>query len=79
MKLSVEILDHIFSFVESQRALIACSADPVLSPIAERHRYYNTTVHFGEGWSDCNLIPGWLSQLVSENSRILNYVRILEI
>ncbi len=79
MELSVEILDHIFSFVESKRTLVACSTNPVLSPIVERHLYYNTTVHFGEGWSDLDLIPDWLSQLVSENPRILNYVRILEI
>jgi len=58
---------------------MACSADPVLGPIVERHRYHNTTLHFGDGWSDCDLIPDWLSQLVSENPRILNYVRVLDI
>jgi len=76
MKLSVEILDHIFSFLVSHRdTLIACSADPTLSPIVERHLYHHIIVHVGHGKSNSNR----LSKLVSENTRILHYVKILEI
>jgi len=85
MRLSVEILDHIFSFLLSHREfLIACSKDPLLSPIIERHLYYHVTVHIRHPDSLANskgrvLEPERVSQLVSENPRILNYVRILEI
>lgn len=80
MRLSVEILDHIFSFLVShQDVLFACSKDPVLFPIIERQLYYHTTVHFASGWLDCNFEPDRLSNLVSENPRIVNYVRILQI
>jgi hypothetical protein len=82
MQLSVEILDHIFSFLVPHReTLIACSKDPVLSPIIERHLYHHVIVHFGKRRSDADYIfePGDLSKLVSENPRLLCYVRILEI
>jgi hypothetical protein len=82
MQLSVEILDHIFGFLVSHReTLIACSKDPVLSPIIERHLYYHLNVHFGKRRSDADdaFQPDDLSKLVSENPRILCYVRILEI
>jgi hypothetical protein len=82
MRLSVELLDHIFSFLVShQRTIAACSKDAVLFPIIERQLYYHTTVRFARGWrdSDCGFEPDCLSKLVSENPRILNYVRILQI
>ena len=80
MRVSVEILDHIFSFLVShQRTLIACSKDPVLFPIIERQLYYHTTVYFAEDRLDCKFEPESLSKLVSENPRIVNYVRILQI
>jgi hypothetical protein len=82
MQLSVEILDHIFGFLVSHReTLIACSKDPVLSPIIERHLYYHLNVHFGKRRSDADdaFERDDLSKLVSENPRILCYVRILEL
>jgi len=51
----------------------------VLFPIIERQIYYHTTVHFSTAWRDCNFEQDRLTKLVSENPRILNYVRILEI
>ena len=84
MRLSVEILDHIFSFLVShQETLIACSKDSLLSPIVERHLYYKVIVHIGRGQFNSNYVnafkPNLLSKIVSENPRILRYVRILEI
>jgi hypothetical protein len=80
MRFSVEILDHIFSFlVPHQATLLACSKDPILFPIIERQVYHHTTVHFSTGWLDCNFEPDRLTKLVSEDPRILNYVRILQI
>jgi hypothetical protein len=82
MRLSVEILDHIFSFlVPHRKTLIACSKDSLLSPIVERHLYYHVIVHFGKRSSDADYAfePDDLSRLVCENPRILCYVRILEI
>ncbi len=83
IQLSVEILDHIFSFLVSHReTLITCSKDRVLSPIVERHLYYHVIVHFGhETTDDSNYAfkPDCLSKLISKNPRILYYVRILQI
>ena len=82
MRLSVELLDHIFSFlVSDQRTIISCSKDPVLFPIIERQLYYHTIVRFAKGWreSGCGFEPECLSKLISEDPRILNYVRILQI
>jgi len=82
MRLSVEILDLIFSFLVSHReSLIACSKEPVLSPIVGRHLYYHVIVRIGKRLtnSNCAFEPEHLSKLVSENPRILNYVRILQI
>jgi hypothetical protein len=85
MNLSVEILDHIFSFLVSDRTtLIACSKDPVLSHIVERHLYYIITVGFdalgrGREHSDSDFTSAPLSSFVSENPQILYHVRILRI
>ncbi len=80
MKLSVELLDYIFSFLVSHKTLVACSEDPVLFPIVERHLYYHITVHFAKGWvPDYYYSSDRLYKLVSENPRILNYVRVLRI
>ena len=77
MQLSVEILEHIFSFLISHReTLVACSKDPILSPIVERYLYHHVVVQL-IGTSDFE--PGHLSKLISENPRILYHVRILEI
>ena len=78
MQLSVEVVDHIFSFLVSEReTLVACSEDPVLFPIVERHLYHQITVSIPYGTSN-GFEPGRLIKFVSENPRILNYVRILE-
>jgi hypothetical protein len=80
MHLSLEILDHIFSFLVSHReTLIACSNDPVLSPIIERHLYYHMVVKVGHGETDHAYESNQLSQLISENPRILYHVRILQL
>jgi hypothetical protein len=80
MRFSVEILDHIFSFLVSHRStLFGCSNDPVLSPIIERQLFYHTTVGFATGMLDCTFEPSRLSKIVSKSPRILTYVRILEI
>ena len=79
MKLSVELVDHIFSFLVSDRwTLIACSEDPVLFPMVERHFCHPITVLIPVGNID-GFEPDHLFKLVSENPRILTYVRILEI
>ena len=77
MRFSVEILDHIFSFLVSHHdTLFACSMDPVLFPIIERQLFYHTVVGFAKG---SIFEPECLSKIVSDNPRILNFVRILEI
>ena len=80
MQLSVELVDHIFSFLVSDReTLIACSKDPVLFPMIEKHFYHQITVVIpGYGKID-TFEPDHLFKLVSENPHILTYVRILEI
>src|SRR6266540_2900706 len=81
MQFSVEILDHIFSFlVSSRETLVACSKDPALASIVERHLYYQLVVHIGKPtFHYCSFKPDRLSKLVSKNPLILNYVRILQI
>ena len=79
MKLSVELLDHIFSFLVSHETLTACSEDPVLFPIVERYLYYHITVHFSQGWVSTCYSSDRFYKLISENPRILNYVRVLRI
>jgi len=84
MRLPVEILHHIFSsLVSHQETLVACSQDPVLLPIVERHLYYHVNVFIGRrrsrSISDYALKPDLLSKRLSENPRILHYVRILQI
>ena len=82
MRLSVEVVDHIFSFLLSHReSLIACSKVPRLSPIVERHLYYHVTVHIVDSkpLSRSAFEPEHLSKVLSENPHILNYVRILQI
>ena len=80
---STFILDYIFSFLVSDGGLItliACSKDPVLSPIVERHVYYHVIVEVGV-WSNSGYAfkPNHLSELVSKNPQIVHYVQILEI
>jgi hypothetical protein len=82
MQLSFEILDHIFSFLVSHReTLLACSIDPVLSQIVERHLYYHIIIDVGNERPSSKYAfePGRLSELVSKNPRILYYIRILQI
>ena len=80
MRFSVEVLDHIFSFLVSHHGtLLACSRDPVLSPIIERQLFYHTIVGFATGCLDCTFEPHRLSKMVSESPHIHNFVRILEI
>ena len=84
MKLSVEILDLIFSLLSHRMTLIACSKDPMLSQIVERHLYCYITVYFDNlGRWECmehdDFGPVRLSSFISKNPRILHYVRILQI
>ena len=80
MQLSVEVVDHIFSFlVSDHRTLIACSEDPALFPMVERDFYHQITVSIPCGKTYGDIEPDCLFKLVSENPRILTYVRILEI
>jgi len=84
MQLSVEILDHVFSYLVSHReTLIACSKDPVLFPIVERHLYYHVIVNIGpvpaDREPDYAFEPKRLSELVSKRPHIKHYVRILQI
>jgi len=82
MQLPVEVVDHIFSFLVSDRRTlidIACSEDPVLFPMVERHFFHQITVLIPYGKIDHGFEPDRLFNLVSENPRILTYVRILEI
>ncbi len=57
MQLSVEILDHNFSFLVSHRkTLVACSEDPVLSPIAQYCIYKTRNedkLSAGDKWTKC--------------------------
>jgi len=68
MQLSVEILDRVFGFLVWHReALYACSKDPILFPIVERHLYYDVIVQIA-GIPNCNTFGSdQLSRLVSEN------------
>ena len=80
MKLSVEILDHIFSFLVLHPTLIDCSEDPVLSPIVDRYIYYEISVWFGKRTNyNWTYSLGHLYQLLYENPHILSYVRVLRI
>jgi len=77
----LEILDHIFSFLVPHReTLIACSKDPVLSPIVEKYLYHHLIINIGDQKTPPHsLTPDQLSKLVLENPRILYHVRILQI
>lgn len=78
MKFSDDILDHIFSFLRSQKeTLVVCSKVLALSRIVERHLFYHTIVQINR--SDYVFEENNFSDLVSEKPHILNYVRILEI
>ena len=80
MELPLDILEYIFSFLVSDRkTLIACSKDPVLSPIVEKHRYYHIIVRRTTDDSNNAFEPNHLSQFVSKNPHIVHYVRILQI
>jgi hypothetical protein len=84
MQLSVEILDHIFSFlVNDESTLSSCleSDDPLLSPIAERYLYYQITVCISarEAQSTTLFTPDRLFRFLSENPRVKNYVRVLQV
>ena len=84
MRVSVEILDLIFGFLIPHReALIACSKDQVLSPIVKRHLFYHVIVHLGSRYEKADSMyafePDCLSNLLSEDPRILNHIRILQI
>ena len=71
MKLPAELIDHIFSFLQTDiPSLKACSkAHPLLSRLAERHIYAHIVID--PGAEVCNLILG--------NPRFLDYPRTLEI
>ena len=81
MRLPVEILSLIFSFLVSDIAtLTACSKDPLLFPVVEKHLYYHVTVCFGcktDGHLN-GFRPDDFSKRISENPRIVHYVRILQ-
>jgi len=84
MHLSVEILHHVFSYLVSHReTLIACSKDPALFPIVERHLYHHVIVNLGpipaDREPDYAFEPKRLSELVSKKPYIKHYVRILQI
>ena len=84
MKVSVEILDFIFSLLSHRMTLIACSKDPVLSQIVERHIYCYIHVYFDnlDRWEfleNDEFGPIRLSNFISKNPRILHYVRTLRI
>ena len=81
-QLSVEILDHIFSFLASDRDTLAfCSKDPLLGPIVERHFYSHLTVHMGLVNLESNhaFRPIRLLKFLIENPHIPHYVKTLEI
>jgi hypothetical protein len=78
MKLSVELMDLIFSFLVMDReTLSACSEIPALSRIIERYLYHFLTVYFQPGTNPSN--PRVLSRFIFENPHIPQYVRVLRI
>ena len=81
MRLPVEILNRIFSFLVSDLStLTTCSKDPLLFPIVERHLYYHVHVHFDGRTDNLGTFgPDDLSNRISENPRIVHYVRILHL
>jgi hypothetical protein len=83
MELSVELVDLIFSFLVLDRpTLFTCSRIPALSQIVERYLYHSITVSFCQtAWSDPtnSTNPTILSRFISENPRILPYVRVLHV
>lgn len=79
MQVSVEILDLIFGFlIPHRKALIACSKDQVLSPFVKRHLFYHIIVHLGARYKKADSMyafePDRLSNLLSEDPRILNHI-----
>lgn len=84
MDLSVEVIDHIFSFLKSSaRSLLACSnAHPILAQIVERHLYHHviitTTSHQSNGLGGYNLKTPHLIKLLFRKPKIVDSVRILE-
>ena len=81
MDLSLDIIDHIFSFLRSHpNSLIACSeAHPNFSLIAERHQFYHIVIHTGFTEFAYSFKPTCLVELISKTPRIVNHVRVLQI
>ena len=80
-----DIIDHILSFLQSDPVSLKTCAQshPILSKIAERHIYANTTIlsdyHSGIVSDEHCLRVCELSKTLSDNPYIANYVRSLEI
>jgi hypothetical protein len=70
--LPLEIIDHIFSFLHSDRATLEiCSrAHPILLKLVQQHLYANTTIRN---------VPAEIFTLMSDSLCIANYVRSLHI
>jgi len=81
MNLPVEVIDHIFSFLQSDPAsLRACSkAHPSLSQLAEPHLYSYILLKAGGDSSDQGFWPSNLAKLLSKRPHIARYIRSLEI
>jgi len=81
MKFSIEIVDHIFSFLipNHRQTLIGCSKDPVLSPIVDRLLYRHVKIRFGTFIDSNAFEPGHFIKLLSENPHIGCHVRGLHI
>jgi hypothetical protein len=78
MLLSPEVVEHILSFLRTDILVLkSCSqAHPLLSAPAERYLYYTMTVDTKAG-GDADITE--LSRQLSDNPRIRNYVRILQV
>jgi len=81
MSLPPDVLDHIFSFLQSDPvALKACSeSHPTLSQLVERHLYARITLYEDDAVDDKGLGTAEYTKLLIDRPYIVDYIRILEI
>lgn len=81
MSLPPDVLDHTFSFLQSDPVTLkACAkTHPMLSQIVERHFYAHITLHDDNSVDERGLATAEFFKHLSDKSYIVNYVRTLEI
>ena len=81
MSLPPDVLDHIFSFLQSDTGTLkACSqSHPTLSQLVERHLYVRITLYDYDAVDDKGLGTTEYAKLLIDRPYIVDYIRILEI